>query len=120
MLNDAVVTKGPVLIVEDSGIQKLMRTVLEKAAFEVVEASGDTAREMLARPQNRVGLLITNTPQAFLSRYPALKMLYTSSEPDAIFLRNAPPSVRFLRKPFNNRDLIRAVEDSLNGNPELR
>lgn len=95
-----------------------MRTVLEKAAFEVVEASGDTAGEMLARPQNRVGLLITNTPQAFLSRYPALKMLYTSSQPDPAFLRNAPPSVRFLRKPFNNRELIRAVEESLNGSLE--
>jgi hypothetical protein len=73
---------------------------------------------MLGQPQTRVGLLITNTPQAFLSRYPALKMLYTSSEPDPAFLRNAPASVRFLRKPFNNRELIRAVEESLNGNLE--
>lgn len=114
-----------ILAVEDNpDVRKATVGLLRNLGYRVFEAeSGADALEALERTEG-VDLLVTDLvmPGALngydlareaLRRKPALKVLYTSAHVGKRGLDAAAPSHPFLRKPFQNHELARAVRDAL-------
>jgi len=101
---------GTVIVVEDPLVSKLVRTVLEKRGYEVKLAGVAEAADLLASPQSRVGVLVTNAPDTFLQFADRVPLLYLTSAPN-LLLEAAFRTCRVVVKPFVPSDLVRAVTE---------
>jgi signal transduction histidine kinase len=125
-LVEAPVRARRVLIAEDEApVRRLLRRLLEKAGFDVVEASSGTqALEVWAREKDQIALLITDMvmPGGISGRQlatrmtlekPELKVMYASGYvpegSDALTL----PGAVFITKPFSRDELVRKVSELL-------
>ncbi len=102
--------QGIVAVIEDPFIRKLLRDILTRHGYRVVEFAGSQRAELLRSGAEQVALIITNTPGEFLAFADVLPVLYLAAAPDpdlaARFRR-----CRCLRKPFISEDLLAAVAD---------
>lgn len=101
---------GTVVVVEDPLVSKLVRAVLEKRGYAVKLAGASEAAALLASPQSRVGVLVTNAPATFLQFADRVPLLYLTSAPN-LLLEAAFRTCRVVVKPFVPSDLVRAVTE---------
>ena len=101
---------GIVAVIEDPFIRKLLRDILARHGYRVVEYTAPFAIELLRSGAEQVSLIITNAPGEFLAFADVLPVLYLAAAPDpelAARFRHC----RCLRKPFLAEDLVAAVAD---------
>jgi PAS domain S-box-containing protein len=114
------------LVEDDSGVRGLVRELLERFGYAIVEArDGKEALALCAKQQQPADLLMTDLVMPGMDgrelatrvreRWPAVKVLYMSGyTDDAVVLHGVLSSgTPFLHKPFNAASLARAVRDAL-------
>jgi len=117
---------GCVCVVDDdSGVRRLVVTVLESGGYSVVDASsGEEALRVFREESGRIDLLLTdiNMPtmhgddlyDALRATHPNLQVVYMSGLVDkAEFRLGKPWACDFLQKPFFPRELLAKVEEAL-------
>ena len=118
-----------VLVVEDEdGIRALMRKILQKQGYQVLEASrGDEAIQVADRYGAPIHLLLTDVVMPKMSgrelaermaaARPHIKVLFVSGYTDEDMLQDGPlPSgAAFLQKPFSLAALLEKTRSVLNG-----
>jgi two-component system cell cycle sensor histidine kinase/response regulator CckA len=115
-----------ILIVEDDGaVRALMRQILGRAGYTVLEArDGDEALTVARVQQSRIDLVVTDIVmpglggRALAARLtadrPLLRVLYTSGyATDAMLRDDDGSSLPFLAKPFLPLELVRKVRETL-------
>ena len=116
-----------ILVVEDEdGIRALVRKILRRQDYEVLEAgTPDEAVEVARQHGDRIQLLITDMmlPQRsgrqlaeeLKRRLPKLKVLYVSGYTDdpSVYESDPPAGAAFLQKPFTIGSLLKKVRDVL-------
>lgn len=115
-----------ILIAEDdSGLRRLMSTVIQRNGFRVIEAdSGETALALAADPDVRIDLLLSDVIMGGItgrdlagqlqSARPELRVLLVSGTEGAESVEGLlPGSGSFLAKPFKPSELIDQVHDVL-------
>lgn len=122
------IVRETILLVEDeAGIRALVRKILRREHYSVLEAG--TAEEALAMAAaaGRIDLLVTDVrlPSAsgrelaekLRESRPELKVLYISgyTDDDAARTGAIPPGSKFLQKPFTLGALVGKVKESLEG-----
>jgi hypothetical protein len=100
--------RATLLIVEDAQISKLVKTLVEKRGYAAILASAAEAAKLLRAPEAKVGILLTNSPAAFLEFAGKTRLLYLTSAPDPL-LAAAFRLCRVVRKPFVPSELVGAV-----------
>ncbi|HEY1239269.1 MAG TPA: hypothetical protein VGF16_01880 [Bryobacteraceae bacterium] len=110
LVDGAAQSVGSIVVVEDPLVSKLVRAVLEKRGYEVKLAGAADAAALLASPQSRVGILVTNTPDTFLQFADRVPLLYLTSAPN-LLLEAAFRTCRVVVKPFVPSDLVTAVTE---------
>jgi two-component system, cell cycle sensor histidine kinase and response regulator CckA len=134
---DAIPREGPrpkepagtetILVAEDeSALRKLVRQVLERQGYHVLEASnGAAALETADAYQGRIDALVTDVVMPVMGgrelserlrdRRPDVRVLFMSgySNEDIVGIAMTNPLVTFLQKPFVPKALIGAVRDLL-------
>jgi NO-binding membrane sensor protein with MHYT domain/nitrogen-specific signal transduction histidine kinase len=112
-----------ILLAEDEdGVRTLVRRVLERRGYEVIEASGGAeALDLAERHGGRIDLLLTDVVMPgmggrelsarLLEQRPDTRVLFMSGYTDDQTLRRGlfDPEVAFLAKPFSSQDLAAAV-----------
>ena len=123
-----------ILVAEDEdGVRTLVRRVLERRGYEVLEAcSGVEALDVAERHRGRIHLLLTDVVMPGMGgrelsarlteQRPETRVLFMSGYTDDQTLRRGlfDPDVAFLAKPFSSQDLsaaVRAVLDPPPGAP---
>lgn len=122
------VERETILLVEDeAGIRALVRKILRRENYNVLEAGSAEEAVALAATLPRVDLLVTDVmlprqsgrqlAEQLLAARPALKVLYVSgyTDDDAVRAGAIPPGSRFLQKPFTLGVLVEKVKESLAG-----
>ena len=117
-----------ILIVEDDGaVRALMRQVLGRAGYVVLEArDGDEALTIARMHQGAIDLVVTDMVmpglggRALANRFsadrPAVRVLFTSGyATDAALRDGAGDPVPFLAKPFPPLELVAKVRETLDG-----
>lgn len=118
---------GTVLVVEDEpGIRGLVRKILRREHYEVLEAgSGEEAMADAAAQDVPIDLLLTDVmlpgmggrelAEALSAMNPGLKVVYVSGFTDDEQVRAGefPPGSKFLQKPFTLSALVGAVKEAL-------
>lgn len=121
---------GTILVVEDEpGIRGLVRKILRRERYEVLEAgSGEDALTEAAAQDVKIDLLLTDVmlpgmggrelAETLAASNPELKVVYVSgfTDDEAVRTGDFPPGSRFLQKPFTLTALVSAVKDAL-GHP---
>jgi PAS domain S-box-containing protein len=116
-----------ILVVEDeAGIRALVRKILRRQGYEVLEASnGDEALAVCREHSGTLDLLITDVmmPQMggrelvdrMREQCRGMKVLYVSGYTDdaSIYSGNFPPGTAFLQKPFTLGSLLDKVKEVL-------
>jgi PAS domain S-box-containing protein len=116
-----------ILVVEDeAGIRALIRKILRRQGYEVLEASnGEEALKLAGGGAAGIDLLITDVmmPQMgghelsdrLREQHGEMKVLYVSGYTDdaAIYAGNLPPGTAFLQKPFTLGSLLDKVKEVL-------
>lgn len=116
-----------ILVVEDeAGIRALVRKILRRQGYEVLEAgNGEEALALAASHGGNLDLLITDVmmPQMggheladrLREQHRDVKVLYVSGYTDdaAIYAGNLPPGTAFLQKPFTLGSLLDKVKEVL-------
>src|SRR5690348_350736 len=105
-----LMSMGTVVVVEDPLVSKLVRTVLQRHGYQVKLAAPEEASAMLAAPDSKKGVLVTNSPDAFLQYSDRVPLLYLTSYPN-VLLEAAFRSCRVVVKPFVPEELVRAVSE---------
>ncbi len=118
-----------ILVVEDEeGIRTLMRKILVRNGYEVLEApSGEEALQIANQYNGKIHMLVTDMVMQDLSgrelserlrvTMPELKVLFASGYTDdsVIHSGNLPPGTAFLQKPFTLGSLLEKVKEVLEG-----
>lgn len=99
-----------IMVVEDPFVSSFLRTLLTKHGYRVVLAAAPQGSELLRTGEATPDLLITNKPAVFATFGDSLPLLYLAAFPDAE-QTSAFPICRTLRKPFQPRQLLEAVQD---------
>jgi DNA-binding NtrC family response regulator len=124
---EAIAHLETILVVEDeAGIRALVRKILRRQGYEVLEASnGEEALTICRDHPGKIGLLITDVimPEVggreLVDRFHALrsdaKVLYVSGYTDdaGIYSGKFPPGTAFLQKPFTLGALLDKVKEVL-------
>jgi CheY-like chemotaxis protein len=117
-------SQGTILLVDDeAGIRGLVRRILQREHYHVLEASsGEEALAIAARYGNPIQLAVTdvtmpgmNGPELVRSirrPFPDIKVVFISGQTDTSDL-TAFEGAALLRKPFTLTDLLRVVRGSL-------
>jgi len=120
--------KAKILVVEDEpSLRQLVRKVLERSGFEVIEAaSGVAAIELWDRDKPVLDLLLTDMvmPDGMSGRQlaerlkadnPGLKVLYTSGYSTDLLGKdlNLQEGMNFLQKPYPPARLVQTVRNAL-------
>jgi hypothetical protein len=103
-------TTTRILVAEDPFINSFLRTVLARHGHNVVVGEPYHSSDLLLGGSITADVVITNTPQAFLSFADSLPVLYIAASPDPDVAARF-RTCRVLRKPFRNDDLLEAVEE---------
>ncbi len=103
---------GIVAVIEDPFIRKLLRDILTRHGYQVVEYTAPHVAKLLRSGAEQINLIITNTPGEFLTFADAIPVLYLAAAPDpelaACFRR-----CRCIRKPFLAEELLTAIAELL-------
>lgn len=116
-----------ILVVEDEpGIRGLVRKILRREHYEVLEAgSAEAALTEAAAEDVTIDLLLTDVmlpgmggrelAESLSASNPDLKVVYVSgfTEDEGVRIGQFPPGSRFLQKPFTLSALVSAVKDAL-------
>ena len=117
-----------ILLVEDeSPLRALVRKVLERHGYTVLETdSGVSAQEVWRENREKIGLLLTDMVMPhglsgrelaarFRAEKPALKVIYSSGYSLAVVGKDMvlQDGINFLQKPYHPRKLAQAVRDCL-------
>jgi CheY-like chemotaxis protein len=120
--------KAKILVVEDEpSLRQLVRKVLERSGYEVLEAaSGMAALELWDRDKPQLDLLLTDMvmPDGMSGRQlaerlkadnPGLKVLYTSGYSTDLLGKdlNLQEGMNFLQKPYPPARLVETVRNAL-------
>jgi CheY-like chemotaxis protein len=122
---DAASGTETVLLAEDEvAVRVLVRRVLDRAGYRVLEAeSGPAALALLDAETGPVHLLLTDVVMPGMSgpelaarvtpRFPAMRVLYISGYTDEAIVQHGvlDPSVSFLEKPFTPEILLRKIRE---------
>jgi PAS domain S-box-containing protein len=125
----AEILRETILLVEDeAGIRALVRKILRRENYNVLEAGGaEEAMAMASSVTGRIDLLVTdvmlpaasgrNLAEQIRASRPDLKVLYISgyTDDDAVRTGAIPPGSKFLQKPFTLGALVGKVKESLAG-----
>jgi PAS domain S-box-containing protein len=118
---------GTILLAEDEApVRAAMRSVLEAAGYEVLEAKdGTEAVEVFRRHQERIALLVTDVImpkkngrvvlEEIRALRPGMKALFVSGYSADILhtQKDLAEGYTFISKPVNARDLLRTVKELL-------
>jgi PAS domain S-box-containing protein len=121
------IVRETILLVEDeAGIRALVRKILRRENYHVLEAGGaGEAMAMAASVAGRIDLLVTDVmlpaasgrelAEQLRAAKPDLKVLYISgyTDDDAVRTGAIPPGSKFLQKPFTLGALVGKVKESL-------
>jgi hypothetical protein len=121
------IVRETILLVEDEpGIRALVRKILRRENYNVLEAgSAEEARAMAGAEPGRIDLLITDVmlPAAsgrelaehLRETRQDIRVLYISgyTDDDAVRTGAVPPGSKFLQKPFTLGSLVSKVKESL-------
>jgi CheY-like chemotaxis protein len=121
------IVRETILLVEDeAGIRALVRKILRRENYNVLEAgSAEEAMAMASAAPGRIDLLITDVmlpvasgrelAERIRETRQDLKVLYISgyTDDDAVRTGAIPPGSRFLQKPFTLGALVGKVKESL-------
>jgi DNA-binding response OmpR family regulator len=99
-----------IAVIEDPFIRRLLRDILKKYGYRVVEASAAEAVEALRSGVHNFRLVITNSPSDFLPFAAEVPLLYLAADPDPDLAARF-THCRALQKPFVARELVEAVRD---------
>ena len=99
-----------VLIVEDPFVRHFVGFVLGREGYHVLETEPRRAAEVLASKRVEISVIVTNDPRPFKSWADRIGMVYVAAAPDSQ-LANAFPHCRVLRKPFQPKELLDAVQE---------
>jgi hypothetical protein len=118
-----------ILLVEDeAGIRALVRKILRREKYNVIEAGSAREAMTLAAAPGGIDLLITDVmlpgasgrdlAEHLRKTRHDLKVLYISgyTDDDAVRAGAIPPGSKFLQKPFTLGALVGKVKESLEGN----
>lgn len=121
----AAVAETVLVVEDDPGIRALMRKILHRQGFQVLEAAGgEEALELAGAHQGAIQLLITDlmmpqmggreVSERVLAKRPGVKVLYVSGYTDDPMIQTGqlPEGTAFLQKPFTLGallDKVRAV-----------
>jgi DNA-binding response OmpR family regulator len=101
---------GIIAVIEDPFIRKLLRDILTRHGYQVVEYTTPHVAELLRSGAEQIDLIITNTPGDFLEFAEQLPVVYLAAAPDpelaACFQR-----CTCIRKPFMAEDLVAAITE---------
>jgi DNA-binding response OmpR family regulator len=100
-----------IVIVEDPFIRRLVRSVLGRSGYAVVESDAQDALKLATEGPHSVKLLITNKPNEFEHLSHTLPILYLSATPDW-GLASRFSNLRVLQKPFHAQQLLEAVGEA--------
>ena len=121
-----------ILLVEDeSSVRVLVRNVFERHGYRVLEAdSGHAALAVWREHGSRIDMMLTDMvmpdgmtglmlAEQLRQECPRLKIIFSSGySPEAVTTGYALlPDSRFLQKPYNPQNLLRAVRDCLDAKP---
>jgi two-component system cell cycle sensor histidine kinase/response regulator CckA len=123
-----------VLLAEDEPVvRRLVREILERSGYTVLEAaSGLEAFEVADRQGDRIDLVLTDIVMPDMSgrelvgrlseRWPDLRIVYMSGYPGGILgdAEELDPGTTFLQKPFPISGLAAIIRDVLDGPPPRR
>jgi PAS domain S-box-containing protein len=123
------IVREAILLVEDeAGIRALVRKILRRENYNVLEAgTAEEAAAMASATSSRIDLLVTDVKlpgasgrdlaEKIRESRPDLKVLYISgyTDDDAVRTGAIPPGSRFLQKPFTLGALVGKVKESLAG-----
>lgn len=123
------IVRETILLVEDeAGIRALVRKILRREHYDVLEAgSAEEALAMAGTASGRIDLLVTDVmlpgasgrelAEKIREARGDLKVLYISgyTDDDAVRAGAIPPGSRFLQKPFTLGALVGKVRESLAG-----
>ncbi len=122
----APAVRDTILLVEDEpGIRALVRKILRRENYSVLEAGTAEEAIAMASTTGRIDLLVTDVmlphqsgrvlAERLLAQRPDLKVLYVSgyTDDDAVRAGAIPPGSRFLQKPFTLGALVEKVKESL-------
>jgi len=118
---------GTILVVEDEpGIRGLVRKILRREHYEVLEAgSGEAAITAAAAQDVAIDLLLTDVmlpgiggrelAESLAAGNPDLKVVYVSgfTDDEGVRAGQFPPGSRFLQKPFTLSALVGIVKEAL-------
>ncbi len=116
-----------ILVVEDDPpLRKLIRTVLEKEGYHVIEArNGVEAADVAREHQVRIDLVLTDVEMPHMDGFelverlrqirPETKVLYMTGAHDKVPVRGGlkESSLPYLYKPFGPDELLARIEDVL-------
>src|SRR5579871_5361196 len=97
------------IVVEESMIANLLRTMLRQENFTVLITNFVNALAMV-QSERFSGILVTNTPQDFLEFADTVRLLYLSGAPDPDIGRRF-RRCRVVRKPFTPVELVGALKE---------
>ena len=120
-------TLATILVVEDEpGIRGLVRKILRREHYEVLEAgSGEEALTEAAAQDIAIDLLLTDVmlpgvggrelAEALTAIHPDLKVVYVSgfTDDEGVRAGQFPPGSKFLQKPFTLSALVGVVREAL-------
>lgn len=98
------------VVVEDSLVSKLVRTVLQKHGYSAVSVGPTEAEGILRSANEPEEILLTNSPSQFLEFAQRIPLLYLTSSPDPT-MQVAFRYCRVVRKPFSPNELVEAVKE---------
>jgi two-component system cell cycle sensor histidine kinase/response regulator CckA len=121
------VAERVVLVIEDqAAVRALVRRILEREGFGVLEAEGSSRAEVLFNEhQAEIALVVTDVGipgekgtdlfRRLVSKKPELRVVYMSGQVEEAVLGEEPhtQNERFLAKPFTAAGLIGVVQDAL-------
>jgi two-component system, cell cycle sensor histidine kinase and response regulator CckA len=119
--------RGTILLAEDeAGVRSLVRLVLTRAGFRVLEAAdGSEALRLFETHAERIDLVVTDllmpgvTGQVLHERIhavrPALPVVFMSGYTDPLPGQELTAGVPFLHKPFHPNELLAMVRAALSG-----
>jgi PAS domain S-box-containing protein len=117
------------LVEDDASVRSLMRNLLERKGYHVIEAdNGVSAMKLWKRHHGAIDLLLTDMvmpegvsgqelAERLLREKPALKVIYSSGYTDDMLGKDSPlrDNPNFLEKPFDSHKLLKQVRDCLDG-----
>jgi two-component system, cell cycle sensor histidine kinase and response regulator CckA len=120
-------SQGTILLVEDEEpLREFGRVVLDRAGYQVIEASdGEEAIALCEKAKPPINLIFTDVIMPFMSGpeltrrlsriYPGIPVLYTSGYTRSVVVENGSQSsdFEFLQKPYTSQELIQRLQQIL-------